>query len=49
MGPVEVVRRFWERIEARGWVAVGALLAEDVVFDWRDSGERSGGGTTSSG
>jgi ketosteroid isomerase-like protein len=37
---VDVVRRFWDRIEARDWEAVGALLADDVVFDWRHSRER---------
>lgn len=35
-----MVRRFWDRVEARDWEAVGALLADDVVFDWRHSLER---------
>ncbi len=35
-----VVRELWERIEARDWPGVGALLREDVVIDWPHSGER---------
>jgi ketosteroid isomerase-like protein len=38
--PAGVVRSFWERIEARDWDGMRALLAEDVVFDWRHSLER---------
>ncbi len=30
----------WTRMEARDWTAVGELLAEDVVCDWPQSGER---------
>ncbi|MBW5485341.1 nuclear transport factor 2 family protein [Streptomyces bambusae] len=40
MEPLKVVARLWERIEARDWEAVGALIAEDVVVEWPVSGER---------
>jgi ketosteroid isomerase-like protein len=35
-----IVRAFWDRIQARDWDGAGALLAEDVVFEWRHSLER---------
>lgn len=35
-----VVRRLWDRMEARDWSGVGELLAEDVVVEWPTSGER---------
>ena len=38
--PTEVVRRFWDSIEARDWDAAGALLDEQVTFEWPHSGER---------
>jgi ketosteroid isomerase-like protein len=38
--PAEVVGELWRRIQARDWHGVGALLAEDVVVDWPETGER---------
>jgi ketosteroid isomerase-like protein len=35
-----IVRGFWDRIQARDWGGASALLAEDVVFEWRHSLER---------
>jgi ketosteroid isomerase-like protein len=32
--------RLWEAMEARDWETVGALLADDVIVDWPQSGER---------
>lgn len=40
MGSATVVHALWDRIEARDWTGVGALLAEDVVVDWPVTGER---------
>jgi hypothetical protein len=37
---VEVVRRFWDRIQARDWEGAGALLAPDALFEWPHSRER---------
>jgi ketosteroid isomerase-like protein len=37
---VEVVRRYWDRVEARDWDGARALLAEDVELEWRHTGER---------
>jgi limonene-1,2-epoxide hydrolase len=31
---VEVVRGYWECMQARDWAAAGALLAEDVRVEW---------------
>jgi ketosteroid isomerase-like protein len=39
-GPAETIQAYWGRIEARDWDGVGAVLAEDVVFEWPHSGER---------
>jgi hypothetical protein len=36
----EVVRRFWDRVEARDWERAGELLAGDFVSDWPHSAER---------
>jgi ketosteroid isomerase-like protein len=38
--PVEVVGRFWERVEARDWDGAGGLLAEDAEFEWPHTRER---------
>jgi ketosteroid isomerase-like protein len=38
--PIDVIRRFWERVEARDWDGAGALLADDVEFDWPHTRER---------
>src|SRR4249920_3027247 len=32
--PSEVVAQLWSRIQARDWVGVGELLAEDFVLEW---------------
>ena len=34
MEPSEVVAQLWGRIQARDWVGVGELLAEDFVLEW---------------
>ena len=38
--PVEVVGRFWERVEARDWDRAGELLAGDAEFEWPHTRER---------
>jgi ketosteroid isomerase-like protein len=43
MQPSEVVRALWERIQARDWTGVSALLDGDVVVDWPVSSERISG------
>ncbi|MEU2451647.1 nuclear transport factor 2 family protein [Streptomyces sp. NPDC012765] len=40
MEPLKVVARLWERIEARDWDGVAALIAEDAVIEWPVSSER---------
>ncbi|EPH45576.1 nuclear transport factor 2 family protein [Streptomyces aurantiacus] len=40
MEPTEIVTALWDRMEARDWAGVGALLAEDVVVEWPVSAER---------
>jgi ketosteroid isomerase-like protein len=40
MNPAEIVREFWDRIQARDWAGVGELLADDLVVEWPVSGER---------
>ena len=40
MEHVEVVRQFWQRIDARDWPGLAALLAPDVVLELPVSGER---------
>ena len=40
MGPADVVRAYWDRIEARDWEGARALLADDVVVEWPASKER---------
>jgi SnoaL-like domain len=32
--PREVVAQLWSRVQARDWVGVGDLLAEDFVLEW---------------
>jgi ketosteroid isomerase-like protein len=46
MANTEVVARFWDRIEARDWDAVGRCLADDVEFEWPHSLERFRGRDT---
>ncbi|HKX25777.1 MAG TPA: nuclear transport factor 2 family protein [Actinomycetota bacterium] len=36
----EVVRHYWDRIEARDWDGAGTLLADDVEVEWRHTLER---------
>jgi ketosteroid isomerase-like protein len=43
MEPKDVVTTLWDRIAARDWAAVGALLAPDAVVDWPVTGERIAG------
>jgi ketosteroid isomerase-like protein len=40
MQPAEIVRELWDRMQARDWVGLGALLAADLVVEWPVSGER---------
>ena len=42
----EVVRRFWDRVEARDWNGAAGLLAEDFVAEWPHSRERFRGRDT---
>ena len=38
--PLEVVRRFWQRIDARDWTGLAELLDDDVVLELPATGER---------
>ncbi|MEM9202795.1 MAG: nuclear transport factor 2 family protein [Actinomycetota bacterium] len=40
MSPGAVVRSFFERMQAREWDGAGSLLAEDVLIDFTETGER---------
>ncbi|OEU85767.1 hypothetical protein DB35_12505 [Streptomyces abyssalis] len=40
MEPSKIVHELWDRMQARDWVGVGELLADDVVIEWPVSGER---------
>ncbi|MEO0493513.1 MAG: hypothetical protein AAF081_08870 [Actinomycetota bacterium] len=40
MTPGEVVRAFFERMEARDWGGSGELRAEDLIIDVAETGER---------
>ena len=39
----EVVTLYWQRMQARDWVGLHAVLAPDVVVEWPASGERFDG------
>jgi limonene-1,2-epoxide hydrolase len=39
----EVVRRFWEAIQARDWDLAGEQLQTDAEFEWPQTGERFAG------
>lgn len=39
MSPAETVTALWDRMEARDWAGLGALLAEDVRVEWPHTGE----------
>ena len=43
-GPVAVVRSFFESMEARDWDRAGALLSEDLIIEFTETGERFLGG-----
>jgi ketosteroid isomerase-like protein len=40
MSPDEIVRSFFERMQARDWDGAGELLASDLVVDFTETGER---------
>ncbi|PGH45818.1 Ketosteroid isomerase-related protein [Micromonospora sediminicola] len=40
MEPTEVVQELWDRMQARDWVGLGELLADDLVVEWPVSAER---------
>ena len=40
MEPSEVVRQLWRRVQARDWVGMGELLADDVTVEWPVTAER---------
>lgn len=40
MESLKVIEALWQRIEARDWPGVGALVAEDVVVEWPITAER---------
>jgi hypothetical protein len=44
--PIDVVRSFWERMEARDWDDARALLADDLVVLWPATRERFEGADT---
>lgn len=44
--PVDIVRSFWERMEARDWDDARALLADDLVVVWPATQERFEGADT---
>ncbi|HEV7629321.1 MAG TPA: nuclear transport factor 2 family protein [Streptomyces sp.] len=39
MNPSETVQALWDRMQARDWAGVGALLADDLVVEWPASAE----------
>ena len=44
--PVDIVRSFWERMEARDWDDARALLADDLVVIWPATREKFEGADT---
>ncbi|MEZ4365470.1 MAG: nuclear transport factor 2 family protein [Kofleriaceae bacterium] len=44
--PEAVVREFWRRMATNDFFAVTQLLADDLVVEWPQSGERFRGATT---
>jgi predicted SnoaL-like aldol condensation-catalyzing enzyme len=42
--PGDVVRAFFERMQARDWDAAGELLSPDVHIEYTETGERFDGG-----
>jgi ketosteroid isomerase-like protein len=40
MEPMKVAQELWDRVQARDWVGLGELLADDLVVDWPVSRER---------
>lgn len=44
--PVDIIRSFWERMEARDWDDARALLADDLVVIWPATAEKFEGADT---
>ena len=44
--PADIVRSFWERMEARDWADARALLADDLVVIWPATREKFDGADT---
>ncbi|MEU6061283.1 nuclear transport factor 2 family protein [Streptomyces sp. NPDC047097] len=40
MEPSKVIALLWDRMQARDWAGVAALVAEDAVVEWPLTGER---------
>lgn len=40
MEPTKIVQELWDRMQARDWPGLAALLAEDLVVEWPVSAER---------
>ncbi|WP_091301554.1 nuclear transport factor 2 family protein [Micromonospora halophytica] len=40
MEPTKIVQEFWDRMQARDWVGLGELLADDLAVEWPVSAER---------
>jgi len=40
MEPTRVVRELWDRMQARDWAGIRALLVDDLVVEWPVSAER---------
>lgn len=40
MNPKQLVEQFWKTMEGNDFFAVGALLHDDFILDWPQSGER---------
>ena len=39
MEPTKIVQALWDRMQARDWAGLGALLPDDLVVEWPVSGE----------
>jgi len=40
MKAIELVNRFWELMQSNDFYSVGAVLSDDFILDWPQSGER---------
>jgi ketosteroid isomerase-like protein len=38
--PIDIIKKFWELMATNNFHSVGAVLADDFVLDWPQSGER---------